>query len=226
MKSYNRHFTLIELIVILSMIMFLASMLIPALNVALEKGESIQCQGNMEQVYQALTLYAGDNRGQVPYSYDSVKRVSWNAYVYASLSNKKGPLIVGDIEQLEMECPSADKSKNWQFTTYALNFAVGGYSWSFRKGDTYCNIYRANNPGEVFFAGEKNPGATGGLYAIFRNSFPVIDKQNSSAYHYNVAIRHNDGGNWLYLDGHVDWQSSDKLWTNNELGLDVTRTCY
>lgn len=228
MKLYLRNFTLIELLVILSIIATLVGILIPALNQAMGKVETIQCQGNMEQIYQGSVLYANDNRGVVPHSYDHDTGQSWNALVYAYLANSNEPLDAHGIEALGIECPSADKSIQWQFTTYAINANVGGIYWQWWKGwkDSYCNIYRANNPSEVFFVGEKNPRTMFGSYAIFRRSFPIIDNQDPSNYNYNVALRHNDGGIWLYLDGHVDWQSSDKSWSSNELGYEVAKTCY
>ena len=56
----RRRFTLIEMLVVISIIMILASMLMPSLNRALRKARALTCYGEFKVWYIALDGYASD----------------------------------------------------------------------------------------------------------------------------------------------------------------------
>jgi prepilin-type N-terminal cleavage/methylation domain-containing protein len=71
-NQYNcfrvRAFTLIELLVVIAIIGVLASMILPSLAAAKEKGRSAKCVNNMKQLGTGAIMYADDNRDYLFYN--------------------------------------------------------------------------------------------------------------------------------------------------------------
>src|SRR5579884_1677969 len=62
----RKAFTLIELLVVIGIIAVLTSVLLPALSRAREEARIVACASNERQIYQALAMYACDNKGTMP----------------------------------------------------------------------------------------------------------------------------------------------------------------
>ena len=64
-------FTLIELLVVIAIIAILASMLLPALQQARERGRATSCLSNMKSLYFGLSAYADNNKEYFPAALNS-----------------------------------------------------------------------------------------------------------------------------------------------------------
>src|SRR5690349_8092887 len=61
-------FSLIELLVVIGIIGVLASMLMPAVSRAKGRANDVKCISNLRQIGIALSIYADENQGRLPYA--------------------------------------------------------------------------------------------------------------------------------------------------------------
>ena len=71
MEAQRQGFTLIELLVVIAIIAILASLLVPAVASALERGRQILCTANLRGVGLTFFQFAADHDGHLPGSSDS-----------------------------------------------------------------------------------------------------------------------------------------------------------
>jgi len=106
----KKGFTLVELLVVIGIIAVLISILLPSLARARDMANSVSCQSNLRQVYQAVLLYATENKGFLPYS--EIPNGGIQASVTAALG---GDPAVGWSPVLR--CPSALVGYTWNQNT-------------------------------------------------------------------------------------------------------------
>src|SRR5207248_7112027 len=110
--------TLIELLVVIAIIAILAAMLLPALATAKEKAQRARCKSNLRQLGIGLTIYAQDNRENLPTGQrdDGFEHCTWIASsTYTNL------VIFGGMNEGVFDCPNlAPFGLAWGPTVYSL----------------------------------------------------------------------------------------------------------
>jgi len=73
-------FTLLELLVVITIVVILLAMMIPAVSSAFEKGNRTACRSNLKQIGGAMMVFAANNNGWFPLT----ERTTWSGRKYYS----------------------------------------------------------------------------------------------------------------------------------------------
>lgn len=85
----KRNFTLVELLVVVSVLVILLSLLLPALRQSIEKGRSVSCIGNLRQVGAGVLQYAESWNGYFTNRDSSARWANRGAY-WSKISESLG----------------------------------------------------------------------------------------------------------------------------------------
>src|ERR1043166_491096 len=105
----RKAFTLIELLVVIAIIGILASMLLPALNQAREKGRSAVCVSNLKQIGIAITMYTDDNNDYYPPGFENAVG-DWPLFIAHYMSKNQTTYAATIDSSKAFLCPSGVQS--------------------------------------------------------------------------------------------------------------------
>lgn len=222
MKTARRSaaFTLIELLVVIAIIAVLASLLLPVLSRAKEKGRQVQCVNNLRQLQLAWFSYANDNNNVLPpnASSDYPNRLNWvrgwldyepnnprNTNTALLVLNEPGSLGPYTQNPAIYKCPS-DRSwaafgaqRHQRVRSYSMNGWIGTDLRLFFLNKVSTKLTDFSNPPPAknwVFIDEHEDTIDDGRY-----SFPYGDEQAVADL---PASRHHGLGTLSFADGHVE----------------------
>ncbi len=182
-------FTLVELLVVISIIAVLAAMLLPVLKNARASGNTIACMGNMRQVGGAIHMYTMDFSGYYPHYADGTIWID--------------KLIAQQYTKLEVfKCKALKAPQNFSTeTSYGYNYYGAGSNFSSSDSNSaltnYCNSGRVKKPSSFYILMDavNSLSDTKGAYRIAPYYYSSVSVGNPH-------VRHGAGLNALYGDCH------------------------
>ena len=224
-------FTLVELLVVIGIIAILIAILMPALQQAREQALRVKCAADLHTFAQAVTMYAGQNKGKVP-MHTGGSNWLWDL----PYGTRDWFADVAKIPQEMFYCPSYthETSGQWNFSD-GETFAIIGYYWTGKRIG-----YAGGNPATMTNMAWRNPLEDKWIEKITDRtekstaselvlmSDIVISKNDTrntadknfltvyGGYFAGHGTTHRKGdrpvgGNLLFLDGHAEWRNFDSM---------------
>jgi prepilin-type N-terminal cleavage/methylation domain-containing protein len=207
----KRGFSLIELLVVMTILGIVIALAFPASNMVLNWSRKAEAMSNMRQAMVATMLFANDNYGALPgraYGNDEEgrPRLKWPAAIGEYLGNAKILAVPGEENRPVDEILSNTRNQ----TAFMINGFndLGGYN----NPTLMVNITLIETPANVILFGRKKEGV-GQYYMDFvegpnGNQNDVLDKE---AYGNGSIYGFADGsGRYLTVD-----EYQDEMWLIN-----------
>ena len=206
-------FTLVELLVVISIIGLLMGLLLPALNKARQQAKKVACLCNMRQMGIALNAYlmASDNR--LPPSSCQISESDSDEYWLCVLNKYiKSPLLFrcpSDTAKLFLDWskPIAGQDANARWSSFEVNNLLDTTVPKYGGFNPYNNVLHIRHLGSCIYVAEcpeswtkaDHPHAE--LWQSLQQAKGFVDWN-----------RHNGTSNYVFADGHVENLNIEKTW--------------
>jgi len=241
-------FSLIELLVVISIVALLIALLLPALSQSREAAHAVACGSQLRQIGLMLLRYASDHEQALPaacilddqpyqFASSTFDDWTWNEAVYLEKQAPAGT-EVGNASYAPFQCPAVEREDyvtghpvyEQYNTDYAANFKLMDVLYSPTR--TYHTIDEVKRPSSTVLIGEKwywgdlfgrnyNIMYGTSLQYIFtqRQYYDRPPTETDPNGNLGMAGDHQGQPNFLFVDGHVTRMSYETSGRDNGANL-------
>ena len=232
----SRGFTLVELLVVISIIGLLAGLGVPAVKRGLDAGKSAKCANNLKQMGIGFQRYAAENNGKLPKAWENDGYPQWPEwsgwdlvildYLEVGRLDNSGKRVFTQDTQTPFLCPADNCNTNILYEgsrgnlrfSYRMNISEvdDPVSGQFPKD---IRIVQLSSPSKSILVcdGEFRYTHHVSIRPSHASSIQLISRGNSN----NVATtRHSGAANYLFVDGHVEKLKWAETWNQTVPGVD------
>ncbi|OGV52633.1 MAG: hypothetical protein A2017_20745 [Lentisphaerae bacterium GWF2_44_16] len=230
MKKHNKKlltcvsFTLVELLIVISIITILTCLLLPALNKARETVKRIACANNLKNINLAEIHYTDDNNGYFTI-HELGKDINDKTIYWVNALN---PYLGGrDITQADFTKTVKSFSSVWycprQVSYYDLDLANERYlSYGLNQyicsnpsaaAPKYRNLNRIVNPSRICTFLDTNQSNPASAY-LNTVGYYIAAISRVAGRHQNLGLPTSGTCNFAWIDGHVNSLKVNKPWVS------------
>jgi len=213
--TFSIAFTLVELLVVISIIGLLAGLAVPAINGGLKSAKAGACLSNLHQIGVATMAYAADNSFKLPNAGtgpSDMWATQLATFISTGTKSKKSIFV----------CPGSEKTVQ-EATGTDVAVTYGVHNGLMPKGGTASNISSVVRSTEVILAGDvcQNPGnkgwspfcieqpsiissQTGKGGSIDLTSPITVGTDSDNGNNPSLRYRHSGKVNVVMCDGHAE----------------------
>lgn len=211
----RKTFTLVEMLVVITIISILAGLLMPSLAKSLEAARGVNCRSNLKQMGACAAMYIGDNDGWTITAY------RYNKFWFANFVTYYG------ATQQTFACPSETQ---WAYSAQRLGYGLNTTSFgetdstggkkliphraaafSQHGRDSRLAMIIDTPPVVSAYSSIRNTSANS---VYWESTAGVAPLNTSSGDWYPAHARHDENVNTVMFDGHVESLSGFLLLSN------------
>ena len=185
----RRAFTLVELLVVITVVAILVGLAVPVFSSVQENGRNVKCVGNLRQISGALNLYAQDHANHLPQRYygsDATgQKIGYCEVILSYVDPGRTP-ATSDLAKALFVCPSQKIANYPADPGYGMNYFYDNASLGIVSSATQT----------ILLAETAGPTGLGSRNAD-RNNAPGANGKLDDT-------RHRGQANYLFFDGHVE----------------------